>query len=220
MPPAPQPQLERGLSRLAALAEQGAVAVMCAEEDPAHCHRSRLIGPALEARGIAVLHIRGDGRIEPPAQKRDPQLSLFDRARPRRVLFVCLGNICRSPMAAALARQMYGERIAAESAGIDPVYERATSEAVEVMREMGLDISMHRSRSVGAIDLGAFELVVAITPSIRDSLPAIAAETRVVVWDIADPYGGDLDTYRSCARAIQRELGTLADRPGSLEPTA
>ncbi len=129
--------------------------------------------------------------------------------QPARVLFVCLGNICRSPMAAAMAEQMYSARVHAESAGLNPVYDAATDEAAAVMRERGLDISAHRSRRVRSLDLSSFEMVVALTPSIAARLPPVQPPTRVVVWDVDDPYGGDLAVYRRCASVIQEQLRAL-----------
>lgn len=129
--------------------------------------------------------------------------------RPCRVLFVCLGNICRSPMAAAMAQDMLGAPIAAESAGLNPLHDAATAEAVEVMRERGLDLTGHRSRDVHELDLEPFDLVVALTPAIAARMPHMDGPERLVVWDIDDPYGGDLAVYRSCASAIEDQLRTL-----------
>ena len=53
-----------GIERLIAGSGRRQVAVLCAEEDPLRCHRWRLIGTALEERGIEMVHLRGDGRIE------------------------------------------------------------------------------------------------------------------------------------------------------------
>lgn len=74
-----------GLDRLIELASKKRTAILCSEEDPAHCHRHHLIGKALLQRGVEVLHIRSDGTVvranqiphlknEPPAR----QLDLFD----------------------------------------------------------------------------------------------------------------------------------------------
>ena len=68
----------RGVERLVALARERATAIMCAEEDPRRCHRHLLIAPALRERGIQVVHIRGDGRLEAEAGLRGAQLGLFD----------------------------------------------------------------------------------------------------------------------------------------------
>jgi uncharacterized protein (DUF488 family) len=61
---AASPAFAQGLDRLVLEAGQAPTAVMCAEEDPARCHRRGLLAPALAAQGFEVLHIRGDGRIQ------------------------------------------------------------------------------------------------------------------------------------------------------------
>jgi len=54
-----------GIERLAVLARERRTAILCAEEDPARCHRRLLVAPALRRAGVAVVHIRGDARLEP-----------------------------------------------------------------------------------------------------------------------------------------------------------
>lgn len=75
-------RFREGLERLIAGLGQYRVALMCAEEDPSHCHRQHLIAPALEEAGIAVLHLRGDGSAETSIELRKrlapPQPSLFE----------------------------------------------------------------------------------------------------------------------------------------------
>ena len=58
------PLFRKGISRLLELITDGPKAIMCAEEDPLRCHRYHLIAPVLTARGVAVKHIRGDGRVQ------------------------------------------------------------------------------------------------------------------------------------------------------------
>ena len=74
------PGFARDLDRVMAEAVRP-VAILCAEEDPLRCHRRFLLTPPLVQRGAAVLHIRGDGRIESEdsihARDRTPQLDLF-----------------------------------------------------------------------------------------------------------------------------------------------
>ena len=57
-------EFQRGIAELLNLAEVSTVALMCAEEDPGKCHRRLLIGPALEHRGVALMHIREDGSVQ------------------------------------------------------------------------------------------------------------------------------------------------------------
>lgn len=54
-------EFQRGIAQLLELAEGASTAIMCAEEDPATCHRHLLIGPAMERHGVRLLHIRKDG---------------------------------------------------------------------------------------------------------------------------------------------------------------
>src|SRR5688572_27402008 len=70
------PDFKAGVERLVALARARRTAIMCAEEDPARCHRRLLVTPALERAGVTVVHLRGDGRLE-PEQAPSPQLGLF-----------------------------------------------------------------------------------------------------------------------------------------------
>jgi uncharacterized protein (DUF488 family) len=70
------PEFEAGIRRLVGLAHERATAIMCAEEDPARCHRRLLVAPSLRRVGLCVVHIRGDGCIEPdPGGSR--QIDLF-----------------------------------------------------------------------------------------------------------------------------------------------
>src|SRR5687768_5701318 len=59
------PDFKAGIERLVALARERRTAIMCAEEDPARCHRRLLVTPALKRAGVTVVHLRGDGRLEP-----------------------------------------------------------------------------------------------------------------------------------------------------------
>ena len=65
---AESPLFREGIERLYDEAQKQRVAVMCSEEDPTGCHRRMLIAPSLSARGVAVLHLRGDGRVQTEAQ--------------------------------------------------------------------------------------------------------------------------------------------------------
>ncbi len=60
-----KPAFGEVINDLAELAKQRIVALMCAEEDPTHCHRSLLLDPALEGRSITLAHIRKDGAVQP-----------------------------------------------------------------------------------------------------------------------------------------------------------
>lgn len=78
-PRAAPPDFARGIADLAALAARQPTAMMCAERDPQHCHRTHLVTPALLQRGLAVAHILGDGSLVPHDALQQPtaQQDLF-----------------------------------------------------------------------------------------------------------------------------------------------
>jgi protein-tyrosine-phosphatase len=125
------------------------------------------------------------------------------------ILFVCLGNICRSPIAEAMAQEILGESVRAESAGLIAMSgNRATPEAVEAARERGFDIRHHRARNLSEIDLSSFDRIVALNRDIAARLErdyGVPTET-LVVWEVEDPFGLDTDVYRSCASEIDKAL--------------
>ncbi len=73
-----------GIERLIAMLDEGRVALLCSEEDPAGCHRRLLVGRVLAERGVAVTHIRGDGGLQSEdewaARSEGGQLALFEPA--------------------------------------------------------------------------------------------------------------------------------------------
>jgi uncharacterized protein (DUF488 family) len=72
------PDFEEGIQQLVELARSRRTAILCAEEDPTRCHRRLLVSPALARHGVVVVHVRGDGRLEPePQEPTRSQLDLF-----------------------------------------------------------------------------------------------------------------------------------------------
>lgn len=138
---------------------------------------------------------------------------MTDRRRhspePLKLLFVCYGNICRSPMAAAIARKKHGDRVKAASAGVAAAGGPAADEAVLVMRILfQTDITDHVSRSVESFDLAAFDYVVAMDFVVYSRLKELGRipEERLYAWDIEDPLGQGYDAFRATAFKIERRL--------------
>jgi protein-tyrosine-phosphatase len=78
------------------------------------------------------------------------------------------------------------------------------------MAEQGIDLSRHRSSDIEAVDCATFDIVVAMSPSIADELRRVnQGGKRLIQWDIPDPYGSDLETYRGTAQALEKEMETL-----------
>lgn len=138
----------------------------------------------------------------------------------KKIVFVCTGNTCRSPMAQGLFQKMLAERGAAGievlSAGIAAVDgQPATPQAVEVMAEVGIDIGGHRSRAFGR-DLSDADRIVTMTEAQRRALEQYGDRVTVLPMQIPDPFGGSLAQYRDCRDAIAAALEELTKRPGFL----
>ncbi len=131
------------------------------------------------------------------------------KKKKKRLLFVCYGNICRSPMAEGIARKRLGPSVEVASAGIGATGGPASEEGVLVMKLVyGVDISSHVARPVGAFDLGAFDAVIAMDVSIYNHLRDFWEVPEAVLygWDIEDPLGSDYATYKETARKIEDRL--------------
>ncbi len=103
----------------------------------------------------------------------------------QRVLILCTGNSARSQMAEGLLRHLAGDRFEVFSAGTRPI--RVRPEAMTVMRELGIDISGHRSKSVDEFAGQAFDYVITVCDNAKESCPVFPAETRRIHWSIDDP---------------------------------
>jgi protein-tyrosine phosphatase len=128
------------------------------------------------------------------------------------ILFVCSGNTCRSPMAKALAEKLLGESAHIESAGIDTLGgEEATQEAIQVLRERGINVKAHRSRNIKEVKKRYWQVVIAMTPKIKKRLlesKAILTDS-LIAWEIPDPIGKGVEAYRECAQSIEARLQEL-----------
>jgi len=102
-----------------------------------------------------------------------------------RVLILCTGNSARSQMAEGLLRHDAGDRFEVASAGTHPTEVRP--EAIAVMREIGIDLSGHRSKSVDDFAGQAFDYVITVCDNAKESCPVFPATTKRIHWSIEDP---------------------------------
>lgn len=103
----------------------------------------------------------------------------------KRVLVLCTGNSARSQMAEGLFRQEGGGEYEVHSAGTKPSQVRP--EAIAAMREIGIDISGHRSKSVDDFVGQPFDYVVTVCDNARESCPVFPAGTERIHWSFEDP---------------------------------
>ena len=120
------------------------------------------------------------------------------------ILFVCTGNTCRSPLAAALARKTGWD---AESAGLYAVPGApATPPARRAALRHGADLSAHRARPLTDALAARAEKILVMTPdhaaALRARFPQCAGKISVLSPAIPDPYGGDDGDYERCVQGL------------------
>jgi len=132
---------------------------------------------------------------------------LVSPRKPLRLLFVCVGNSCRSQMAEGLARAMGGDRVVAESAGVSPG-DKVAPKAVEVMTELGIDISGQRPKMLTRDALDRADRSFTMGCDARDLCPAPWLGGSGA-WEIDDPVGQGIGKYREVRDDIRRHLERL-----------
>ena len=110
------------------------------------------------------------------------KLPMADR---KRVLILCTGNSARSQMAEGLLRNDAGDRFEVESAGTKPSQVRP--EAIAVMKEVGIDISGHRSKSVDEFAGRAFDYVLTVCDNAKESCPIFPGHANRLHHNFDDP---------------------------------
>ncbi|HXV32161.1 MAG TPA: low molecular weight protein-tyrosine-phosphatase [Sinorhizobium sp.] len=144
-----------------------------------------------------------------------------------RILFVCLGNICRSPLAEGVMRDLarrtgHGEAISVDSAGTgawhvgDPPDRRSTA----VAKAYGIDIADLRGRQIAAADFGAFDLILGMDRSnvrdLRALMPAAAHKVHLFMNyamdrddDVPDPYYESADAFEALYQMLEAGCSSL-----------
>lgn len=102
-----------------------------------------------------------------------------------RILFLCTGNSCRSQMAEGWARHLLADRFESESAGI--LAHGLNPNAVSVMKETGVDISNHRSKTVDMLSDQNFDVVITVCGHANENCPIFPGSTRVIHVGFDDP---------------------------------
>jgi protein arginine phosphatase len=152
----------------------------------------------------------------------------------RRIMFVCTGNTCRSPMAEGLFKHRLADRLGCEvseladrgfvvtSAGIAATTgNAATPESAEAVRDYGVDLSGHRSRLASSDLIARADDIVVMTRghlvSLVGKYPVLNGSLRMLCGpdgDLDDPIGGGPDVYRSCAATIRLHVDRLITEMG------
>jgi arsenate reductase len=117
-----------------------------------------------------------------------------------RVLFVCIGNSCRSQMAEAFARAYGSDCIVASSAGLRPA-SMIAPDTMRAMAEKHIDIAEHFPKSLKYLERAEFDLVVNMSGKV---LPTTFGNAKLVEWYVQDPIGMEYDEHCQVRNQIAR----------------
>jgi arsenate reductase (thioredoxin) len=127
----------------------------------------------------------------------------------KRVLILCTGNSARSQMAEGLLRRMSDDRMEVFSAGVEQSFVRP--QAIEAMREVGIDISGHRSKSVDEFAGQEFDYVITVCDNARERCPVFPGKTKRIHWSFDDPAAAEGDEAARLA-VFRRVRDEIKDR--------
>ena len=119
-----------------------------------------------------------------------------------KILFLCVANSARSQMAEGLARRMLGDRAVVASAGSAAT--GVNPHAIEALKEVGIDISSHRSKAVSDVDAASFDTI--ITLCAEEVCPLVPGRVARLHWPLPDPVQAPPDQVAAKFREVRAEL--------------
>jgi arsenate reductase len=130
----------------------------------------------------------------------------MEQAQKKKVLMLCTGNSARSQMAEGLLRHLAGDHFEVHSAGTHPV--GVNPLAIEAMRELGINISHHTSKSVDQFLTESFDFVITVCDRAKESCPLFPGQAECIHWSFDDPAAvqGSQEERLRAFRRVRDEL--------------
>lgn len=149
----------------------------------------------------------------------------------KKIMFVCTGNVCRSPMAQyyfnqKIAEQNLGDKFIAYSCGINAnIKQKATPNAIDAIKSYGVDMSSHQATRLENSNIFECDLIITLTdfhkrliettyPKLKEKVYTLKGfvEPNAKYIDIDDPWGLDIDVYKKCAKEITTYVDKLIEK--------
>ena len=127
------------------------------------------------------------------------------------ILFACIGNSCRSQMAEGIAKHLSEGKVSVQSAGTKPE-KRVTPLAVEVMKEIGIDISNQNPKLISIEMLNTSTHFVSMGCGVQEACPVPIGVSNIEDWDIEDPWGKDIQFFRKTRDIIKEKVENLLSK--------
>lgn len=135
----------------------------------------------------------------------------------KKIMFICSGNTCRSPLAEGLFKKYLKENnindIDVSSAGVGAFPGDAVSiNSILVAASRGVDISEHRARNINPEHLLTTDLFFCMSDSHKQVLLRHCDESKIVVLNVPDPYGRPIENYEECAKMLESHFPLILEK--------